>query len=132
MKKILFVLFVLAFSASLCFAQNSEEPSGDAAQSVPSTPQAETKSLTGKVSSVSVGNVNEGIKPQVIVTDNNGQALTLTIEPDSIIADKDANVLTVIDIKNDSDITVTYVTDTDGTNKVQSLEVTQQEMGDNQ
>jgi len=131
MKKILFALLAVAFTASLCFAQESEEPSVSASQSAPSTPQAETKSFTGKINSVSVGNVDEGTKPQITVVDDNGKNLSFVIESGALIADKDGNILSPAVIKNDSKVAVTYTTDVDGTNKAQSLKITQQETEDN-
>ena len=115
MKKIPFSLLAIAFAASLCFAQESEETSASASQSATSTPQAETKSFTGKVKVVSVGNVEEGKEPQITVTDDNGQNLSFVIETVAI--------LTAADIKNGSKVTVTYTTDANGTNKVQSIKL---------
>jgi hypothetical protein len=123
MKKILFALLAVAFAASLCFAQESEESS--ASQSGPPVFQAETKSFTGKVYSVSAGNADEGTKPQITVTDDNGQNLIFVIDSGVLIADNDGNILTPADIKNDSKVTVTYTTDADGTNKAQSIKATE-------
>jgi len=131
MKKILFALLAVAFVVSLCFAQEPEESSASASQSAPAVSQAEIKSFTGKVYSVSVGNVDEGTKPQITVTDDNGQNLIFVIESGALIADKDGNILAPTDIKNDSKVSVTYTTDADGTNKAQSIKATQQERGEN-
>lgn len=121
MKKIIFALLAVIFAVSLCFAQGSEEPSASASQSALPAAQAETKFFTGTVNSVSVGNVNEGTKPQITVVDNNGQNLTFLIESGAIIVDKDWNTLALTDINNDTKVTVTYTTDADGTNKAQSI-----------
>ena len=125
MKKILFALFAVAFAFSLCFAQESEESSASANQSALPVFQAETKSFTGKVDSALVGNADEGAKPQITVTDDNGKNLSFVIESGALIADKDGNILAPADIKNDSKVTVTYTTDADGTNKAQSIEATE-------
>ena len=133
MKKILFALLAVAFVVSLCFAQESEDTSvlvsqpaaSTSSQSAPPVSQAETKSFTGKVNSVSVGNVDEGTKSQLTVMDDNGQSLSFVIDSGALIADKEGNTLAPIDINNDSKVTVTYTTDTDGTNKAQSIKATE-------
>ena len=125
MKKILFVLFAVAFAASLCFAQDSNESSTSTSQSVLAVSQAETKSFTGKVNFVSVGNADEGTKPQITVTDDSGQNLNFVIDSIAIITDKDGNMIDPGDIKNGTKVTVTYTTDTDGTNKVQYIKTTE-------
>ena len=127
MKKILFALLAVAFVVSLCYAQESQDPSPSANQSAPSTSQAETKLFTGKVNSVSVGNVDEGTKPQITVTDDNGQNLSFVIDSSALITDKDGNMLVLTDIKNDSKVMATYTIDADGTNKAQSVKVIEQQ-----
>ena len=47
------------------------------------------------------------------------------IDSGALIADKEGNTLAPIDINNDSKVTVTYTTDTDGTNKAQSIKATE-------
>ncbi len=121
MKKILFALLAVAFAASLCFAQESEESSS---QSAPPLSQSETKSFTGRVNSVSVGNVDVGTKPQIAVVDDHGQNNpSFVIDSRTLIADKDGNILALTDVKNKSKVTVTYTTDADGTNKAQSIKL---------
>jgi len=123
MKKVLFALFVVVLVVSLCYAQESEGSSASTSQSAPPVSQAETKSFTGKVNSVSIGNVDEGAKPQITVTDDNGQNLNFVIDSGVMIEDKDRNMLVFTDIKDDSKVVVTYTTDADGINKAQSVKV---------
>ena len=129
MKKIIFALLAVVFAVSLCFAQESEESSVSASQSAPPvyqpTYQVETKSFTGKVNSVSIGNVDEGTKSQITVTDDNGQNLSLAVDSDALITDKDGNMLNPTDIKNDSKVIVTFTIDADGTNKAQYIKATE-------
>jgi len=129
MKKIFFVLPAVVFTASLCFAQESERSSALASQSALPVSQVESKSFTGKVNVVSVGNVNEGVKSQITVMDDNGQSLGFALESGALITDKDGNILTLTDIKNDTKITVTYITEADGTNKAQAIKVSEQPSG---
>jgi len=121
MKKMFFALFAVVFVVSLCYAQESEESSAQASQSAPPVSQAETKSFAGKVNSVSVGNIDEGVKSKITITDDSGQNLSLVIDSGALIADKDGNILAPADIKNDSKVTVAYVTDADGINKAESI-----------
>ena len=129
MKKIIFALLAVVFAVSLCFAQESEESSVSASQSTlpvyQPTYQVETKSFTGKVNSVSIGNVDEGTKSQITVTDDNGQNLSLVVDSDALITDKDGNMLDSTDIKNDSKVIVTFTIDADGTNKAQYIKATE-------
>lgn len=121
MKKIFFALFAVAFVFALCFAQQSPDSSASTSPSTPPVSQPETKFFTGKVNAVSAGNADEGTKPQVTVTDDNGQNLTFVIDTGALIADKDGNVLASSDIKSDSKVTVSYIVDEDSTNKAESI-----------
>ena len=131
MKNIFFALFAVVFVFSLCFAQESEQSSASTSQSAPSTPQAEIKSFTGRVNSVSAGNVDEGTKPKITVVDDNGQNPSFVIDSGALIADKDGNILAPSDIQNDTKVTITYIIDADGTNKAQSIKEQSSQPGDN-
>ena len=129
MKKIIFALLAVVFAVSLCFAQESEESSVSASQSTlpvyQPTYQVETKSFTGKVNSISVGNLDEGTKTQITVTDHKGQNVNLIIDSDTLVTDKDGNMLEPANINNASEVAVIYTVDADGINKAQSVKATE-------
>ena len=129
MKKILFALLAVAFVVSLCFAQEPDESSTSDSQSASSVYQpvyqVETKSFTGKVNSISVGNLDEGTKTQITVTDHKGQNVNLIIDSDTLVTDKDGNMLEPANINNASEVAVIYTVDADGINKAQSVKATE-------
>ncbi len=118
MKKLFFFAAVITLVSSVCFAQ---QPSTPVTKVVP-TP-VETKTFTGKVDSVTIGDATKGIKSELVVADDNGQKISFAVNSATPITGKDGKALTLADIKKDSKVTVDYTKKASGTNKAQSIKL---------
>lgn len=135
MKKTFFTLIAATFISSLCFAQQestsvkeSQKPAESATASVAVTPvpapaPALTKIITGKVDTVSIGDVSKGIKPEIVVVGEDGQKLSLVVKPGTPIIAKDAKTITLKEIKKDDKVTVEYVTKQSGAHRAESIKL---------
>lgn len=123
MKKILLALIAVAFAGSLCFAQQAQAPASKSVQA----PAVETKTLTGKVDSITIGEApkgaKKGVKSELVVMDNNGQKVSFVVKSGTPVTDKDGKTITLNDIKKDNKVTVEYTTKSGGTNKAQSIKL---------
>lgn len=124
MKRIFLAILVLAFASSLCFAQQAPAPVSKPAQQVP----VETKTLTGKVDSVTIADATKGTKKenksQLAVIADNGEKLMFVVRGDTPIADKDGKAIILSDIKNGNKVTVEYTNKKAGAaNKAQSIKL---------
>jgi len=126
MRKLLLALFAVAFTVSLSFAQSVMEPPAPTDQSTQSTSPTKIKFFSGKVKSISVGNVDKGTNSQITVTDDTRQELSFIVESGTLITGNNGSTLTFADIKNDSQVNVQYTSEADGTNKAQAIIITQQ------
>jgi hypothetical protein len=118
MKKILFAVLALTFVSSLCFAQQASAPV------TTSTPApVETKTLSGKVDSLTIGDATSKMKSELVVVDDNGQKLSFVVKSGTPVTDKDAKTIALSDLKKDSKVTVGYTTKASGTNKAQSIKL---------
>ena len=144
MKRILVVLFVVAFFSPLCFAQQTSIP---LTQATP-TP-AETKTFTGKVSSVSLGGStmsfgsfgkkgnsegkkkekkkgkSKGKKPgSLTLVDEKGQEQSFTVNTDTLVTAKNGKTLKLNEIRKGDKVMVTYTTDLkEGTREVVAIKL---------
>jgi len=118
MKKITFLLFAFLFVSSLCFAQQASAPVSQTAQ----TP-VETKTFTGKVDSVTIGDATKGTKSELVVVAESGQKLSFVVKSDTPITAKDRKTLTLSGIMKDNKVTVDYTTSKMGTHKAQSIKL---------
>jgi nitrous oxide reductase accessory protein NosL len=116
MKKILFAILAVSFVSSLCFAQQAKAP---VAQSAP----VETKTFTGKVESVTIGDLTKGVKPEIVVVDESGQKLNFSIKSYTTFTAPDGKALTLNELKNDNKVTITYTTNQAGMHKAESVKV---------
>ncbi|MDP3042344.1 MAG: hypothetical protein Q8N62_06460 [Candidatus Omnitrophota bacterium] len=151
MKKVLLVLFAVAFVTSMCFAEeasvlDSEHNSTDSAQAssnvaapaqVPSTTVASTQLpanttstasagtaiFTGKVDFVSSGSGISGVNPQITVKDDKGQGTIFMVASDATIIDKDGNSTTLTWIGKDDKVNIEYITNQDGIKTAKSIKV---------
>lgn len=122
MKKIFFALIAVAFIGSLCFAQQSTMPISQPA----STPK-ETKTLTGKVDSVSIADPKQKIPSEIVVVDDKGQKLSFRVRISTTIFDKDGNAITLNKIAKDSKVVIEYTVGQRGTIKAESIKVVKHE-----
>lgn len=119
MKKMLLAVLAIIFVSSLCFAQNATAP-----VSKPSpVASIETKNITAKVDSVTIGDVAKGTKSELVVVDDNGQKLSFQVKNGTPITNKDGMTIALSDIKKDSKVAVEYTIKANGTNKAQSIKV---------
>jgi len=118
MKKILLALLAVAFVSSLCFAQQATAP---VSKLTPAP--VETKTFTGKVDSVSLGDATKGTKSEIVIVADNGQKLSFVVKTSTPITAKDGKTLTLTDIKKDNKVTVEYTTGKMGTHKAQSIKL---------
>lgn len=118
MKKITFLLFASLFVSSLCFAQQASAPVSQAVQ-IP----AVTKTLTGKVDSITIGDVAKGTRSELVVVADNGQKPSFVVKSGTPITDKDGKTVTLNDIKKDNKVTIEYVAKASGANKAQSIKL---------
>ena len=118
MKKILFAAVILAFASSLCFAQ-SVKPSVSGSALAPVV----TKTLTGKVDSVTVGDITKGTRSELVVVGDNGQKLSFVVKNGTPVTDKDAKTVALSELKKDNKVTVEYTIKASGTNKAQSIKL---------
>ena len=75
MKKIFLMLLTATFVSSLCFAQQASVPVTQTVQ----TPRV-TKTLTGKVGLITIGDATKGTKSELAVVAENGQELSFVVK----------------------------------------------------
>ena len=131
MKKILLALLVLAFISPLCFAQ---QPVSAPISKVNPVAVA-TKTLTGKVESVSLADPVKGIKSEIViespvevkevkekdVVSEKDQKTTFLVKSTTTIYDADYKATTLDKIIKDQTIKVKYTTTKDGVNEAISV-----------
>ena len=117
MKKIFLILFAVTFVSSLCFAQQASAP---VSQTAP-TPVV-SRTITGKVDSVSLGDAAKGIASGITVIDEKGQKLSFRVKSDTPITAKDGKTLTLSGIMKDNKVAVEYTT-TRGIHRAQSIKL---------
>jgi len=118
MKKILLVILALTFVSSLCFAQQISAPVNKTAPA-----PAVTKTLTGKVDSVKIGDAAKAARSELVVVADNGQSQSFLVKNGTPITDKDGKTVALSDIKKDNKVTVEYTTKANGTNRAQSIKL---------
>ena len=129
MKKTIFSLFAFLFVSALCFAQQASVPVNQAAQQAlapvakPTPAPVETKTLTGKVDLVSIGDATKGTNSEIVVVDESGQKLSFLVKSGTPITDKDGKTLTLSNIMKDNKVIVEYATNKMGTHKAQSIKL---------
>ena len=131
MKKILLALLVLAFISPLCFAQ---QPVSAPISKVNPVAVA-TKTLTGKVESVSLADPTKGTKSEIViespvevkevkekdVVSEKDQKTTFLVKSTTTIYDADYKAITLDKITKDQTIKVKYTTTTEGVNEAISV-----------
>jgi hypothetical protein len=124
MKKMLFVLFAVAFVSSLCFAKQAPAPVSkvnvktvkSAPVSKPVVEAVKYKTFTGVVDSVLVG-VDRVTSSEIAVVDGKGQKLNFLVKHNTIISAKDGKAINLSEIKKDNKIAIQYKTYVEGGNK---------------
>ncbi|MBU1912318.1 MAG: hypothetical protein KKB22_02130 [Candidatus Omnitrophica bacterium] len=124
MRKMLFVLFAVAFVSSLCFAKQAPvskvKVNVKTVKSAPvSNPVVEAvkyKTFTGIVDFVLVG-VDRVTSSEIAVVDEKGQKSNFLVKHNTIISAKDGEAINLSEIKKDNKVAVQYKTYAGGGNK---------------
>jgi hypothetical protein len=103
MKKIIIIMCALFFISAMAFAEET-------ATKKPTTPaKIEYKYLTGKIDTVTLENKEQGIKPQLVVVDKNGNKTTFFVTTTTKIFGKDKKALTLDKLIKDENVRVKYI-----------------------
>ncbi len=122
MKQIPIALFILMLGINFCSAQQASVP---AALTV-ATRVAETKSLTGKVESVTLADPVTGITSEIAITDKNGQKYIFLLKSITTIYDADWKAVTLDKVNKDEKVKVRYSTTKEGVNETISIRIINQ------
>jgi len=82
-----------------------------------------TKTLSGTVDSVTIGDATKGIKSEFVVVDDNGQTISFVVKNGTPVTDKYGKTVTLSDVQKYSKVAVEYTTKVSGTNKAQSIKL---------
>ncbi|HTZ11019.1 MAG TPA: hypothetical protein VMD04_01380 [Candidatus Margulisiibacteriota bacterium] len=122
MRRIIFSLLAFVSVTSLCFAQQAQAPVSQPASQTVKAP-VESKTFTGKVELVMVGDPAKGTKTELTVVSDDGVKSSFIVKGTAAITAKDGKAVTLSDIKKDSRVTVEYMTNQAGINKAQSIKL---------
>ncbi|GEM_PF-1513101 len=117
MRKLFLAILAVMFISSSVFAQQTTTPTKTAA--VP----AVIKTVTGKVDSVTVGNTEKKIKSEIVVIDEKGQKITLSVKSGTAITSKDGQKIALSEIKKDTKVSVEYKSKTGGAHRAQAIKI---------
>lgn len=121
MRNILLALIMLTVVSSLCFAQ---QPVSPITKTNPAT--VETKTLTGKVESVSLADPVKGTKSEIVVVDEKGQKTTFLVKTTTTLYDADYKTTALDKITKDQTVKVKYTTTKDGVDEASSIRAVKQ------
>jgi len=121
MKKILLTLLIVTFIGPLCFAQESAAPVKTASEAT-----TETKTLNGKVESVTLADPAKGIKSEIVVVDDNANKTTVLVKSTTTIYDIDWKAISLDKIKKDDKIKLRYSATNEGFNEAASISLLKQ------
>lgn len=114
MKKVLLAVCAFLFVSSLCFAQASSTQPAQTSQATD-----ETKSVTGKVESISLGDTAKKTKSQIVVVDDKGQKMTFAVNNNIATYDKNGKATTLSTIAQGNKVAITK----NDKNKVDSIKI---------
>lgn len=122
MKSIFSLAVIILLASSACFAQ---QPPSATLQTNPKV-AVETKTLTGKVESVTLADAIKGIKPEIVVVDDSGNKTTFLVKTTTSISDAEWKTISLDGIKKDDLVKVKYVTTKQGVNEATSITLRKQ------
>jgi len=132
MKRICLTFVILACAAGLCFAQQAKsavaKPAAQpavqaAAQPVTVTKAVETKTLTGRIDSVTLADAAKGTKSEIAVTDEAGKKAVFLVKTDTTIYDVNWQPFTLERLTNSEKVNVKYTTTKEGVNEATSVSI---------
>ncbi len=125
MKKTLLTLMTLALAGSVCFAQDKAaeaKSAPKAAATRTAVKSEESKSFTGKVESVTIGNAAKKTRSEVTAVNEQGTKMTFLVKSSAAIT-KDGKKAALGDVKKDSGVKVKYTTGSTGKHRARSIEI---------
>jgi len=108
MRKLLSILIVGLFMVPFCFAQ---EPSAAKTAPVPTEP---AMAISGKVNSLTPGDIAKAVKPELTLLDASGKEVKMLVSTKAVITDKDGNNISLNKISSGQNVTVKYKTTKEG------------------
>ena len=117
MKKIFSLAAIILLASSVCFAQ---PPPYTPIQTNPKV-TIETKTLTGKVESVTLADPAKNIKSEIVVVDDNGNKSIFLVKTTTTISDAEWKTISLDNIKKDDLVRVRYVATKEGINEAISI-----------
>jgi hypothetical protein len=123
MKKLFFSLFVFSSVTSLCFAQQAQTPVNKPMVSQTVKTSIGNKSLTGRVDSVTIGDVAQGAESVLVVVVDEGQKLNFVVKNGTSITNKEAKTVALSDMKKGDKVVVAYTMNEMGMHKAQSIKL---------
>jgi hypothetical protein len=136
MRNILLILLMLTLASSFCFAQQATPPTKPHAGKT-STQAVETKTLTGRVESVSLADPTKGTKSEIVIespfeiketkekeaANENNQKTTFLVKSTTILYDANSNTITLDKIAKDQLVRIKYTTTKNGVNEATSIRI---------
>ncbi len=113
MKRILLSALVLVFAGSLAYAQQPAGHKANASAAI-SAKAAETKSMTGKAKSITVGSQAAGNKSEITVVDEKSMERVFLVKSTTTVYDADFKAVNLDKIKQDDKVKVKYTKAKDG------------------
>lgn len=121
MRRLFLSLMIVLSGAALCLAQQPAIPSKSASAITPKA--AETKTMKGKVESVSLADPQKGTKSEITVSDEGGQKYTILVKSTTTIYDVDWKAVSLDKISKDAQVKVKYSTTKEGVNEALSINI---------
>ncbi|MDD5449384.1 MAG: hypothetical protein PHO42_02140 [Candidatus Omnitrophica bacterium] len=118
MNKLFMVLILVALTNSLCFAQ---QPVIAPKQTAPIQPV--TKTLTGKIDTVTLADPMKGITSSLIVSKDDGNKTAFGVVSVATIYDADMKAITLDKLNKGDKVEVKYSTGKDGVNQATLITV---------
>jgi len=116
MKKSIFLVAIISFVSSVCFAQQPPV----AAQRV-TQPQVHTKTVVGKIETITLADSTKGTNAELAIVDENGNKMNLVVTSTTIIRDSATAVISLDKLAKEEKVQVKYHITTVGTNEATSI-----------
>jgi len=114
------IFLVLAAAVLICAPSYAQD---NAMQPVtPTDQEVGIMSFTGAIDSVACGDTTAGSNPQISLTSEDGNTMSFTLSPDTMIMGSEGNVITAKNLKKKSVVSVEYTMLPSGENKVMSVQ----------
>jgi len=116
MKKSIFLVAIISFVSSVCFAQQPPLAAQRIAQ-----PQVQTKTVVGKIETVTLADSTKGTNAELTVVDENGNKTNLVVASTAIIRDSATAIISLDKLAKEEKVQVEYHKTTAGANEATSI-----------